>query len=204
MILFDGCSYTYGHELENPEKDAFPHLVARMGLMEGAKPRTYVTLGKNGKSNDGILRTTLDFCEKNPVSIAIIQFTIFSRRELLRLGRNKYFHITAENNDEGSIEYYKHLQNVDDDVANFHKNKFILESYFKKRNIKYFFLSLQNMKKLGEYNPSSWYHLGDKEPVSNIRELLGGRTRHPEYYVTGHPNKRGHEVIAKHIHENIY
>ena len=45
MILFDGCSYTYGDELENPEKDAFPHLVARMGLKDGAEPRKYKSLG---------------------------------------------------------------------------------------------------------------------------------------------------------------
>ena len=204
MILFDGCSYTYGDELENPDKDAFPHLVARMGLMREGITRDYVNLGQCGKSNDGILRTTLEYCENNEVNIAVIQFTIFSRREVKRYGVNKYFHITAENNDEGSLEYYKHFQNVDDDVANFYKNKFILESYFKKRNIRYFFLSLQNMKKLGFYNHSSWSHIGCKEPVFNIREMLGGKRRHPENYVISHPNKRGHQLIANHIYENIF
>ena len=204
MILFDGCSFTYGDELENPEKDAFPHLVARMGLMEGAKPRNYRSIGTCGKSNDGILRTTLEFCENNPVSLAIIQFTLFSRREVMKTGSKNYFHITVENNDEGTLEYYKHLQNRNDDVANYHKNKFILENYFKKRNIRYFFLNLQKMKKIEGYTPSSWYHLADKSPVSNMKEILGGKRWHPENYVTGHPNKRGHQLIAKHIHENIF
>ena len=204
MILFDGCSYTYGDELENPEKDAFPHLVARMGLMREGITRDYVNLGQCGKSNDGILRTTLEYCENNEVNIAVIQFTIFSRRELKRLRRNKYFNITSENNDEASLEYYKHLQNVDDDVANFNKNKFLLESYFQKRNIRYFFLCIQNMNKLGFYNHSSWHDLCDKKPILNIRELLGGKTRHPINYAGGHPSIKGHQMIAKEVYENIF
>mgnify|MGYP001491742141 CR=1 FL=1 len=204
MILFDGCSYTYGDELENPEKDAFPHLVARMGLMDGEKPRNYKSLGACGKSNDGILRTTLEFCQNNPVTLAIIQFTIFSRREVMNMGNDSYFFINAENRDERSIEYYKHFQNKNDDVANYHKNKFLLENYFKKRNIKYFFLNLQKMKFVEGYIPSSWCHLADKSPVSNMKTILGGRRWHPENYVTGHPNKRGHQLIAQHIYENIY
>ena len=204
MILFDGCSYTYGDELENPEKDAFPHLVARMGLMDGAAPRSYISIGTCGKSNDGILRNTLDFCEKYPVSIAVIQFTIFSRREVKKYGVNEYFHITAENNDEGSLEYYKHFQNVDDDVANYHKNKFLLENYFNKKNIRYFFLNLEKRKFMKGYTPSSWSHMVNKEPVITMKDILGGKRWHPENYVTGHPNKQGHELIAKCVYENIF
>tara|TARA_B100000427_G_scaffold159184_1_gene132198 strand:- start:7013 stop:7627 length:615 start_codon:yes stop_codon:yes gene_type:complete len=204
MILFDGCSFTFGDELENPEKDAFPHLVARMGLMDGAKPRLYTSIGECGKSNDGILRTTINFCENNPVTLAIIQFTNFSRREVMNSGKDTYFRINAENPDEGSLEYFKHFQNKNDDVANYHKNKFLLESYFKKRNIRYFFLNLQKMKLVEGYTPSSWYHLADKSPVSNMKTILGGKRWHPENYVTGHPNKRGHQLIAQHIYENIF
>jgi len=91
MILFDGCSFTFGDELENPEKDAFPHLVSRMGLSDGAKPRIYKSIGECGKSNDGILRTTINFCENNPVTLAVIQFTNFSRREVMNSGKDSYF-----------------------------------------------------------------------------------------------------------------
>ena len=201
MILFDGCSYTFGDELENPKKDAFPHVVARMG--DGIT-RDHVNLGECGKSNDGILRTTLEFCENNEVNIAVIQFTIFSRRELKRIRTNKYFNITAENNDKGSLEYYKHLQNVDDDVANFHKNKFLLESYFQKRNIRCFFLCIQNMNNLGFYNHSSWCNMGCNEPIFNIREMLGGKRGHPENYSGGHPSIKGHQMIAKEVYKNIF
>ena len=204
MIFFDGCSYTFGDELENPEKDAFPHLVARMGLMREGITRDYVNLGQRGKSNDGILRTTLEFCEKNEVDIAVIQFTKFSRREIKKPQSTGYFHLTATDNDERSLEYYKHLHNRDDDVANYHKNKFLLENYFKKRNISYFFLCLQKMHKVEGYTPSSWYHLVDKKPILNLRELLGGKRWHPENYLVGHPSKKGHRMIANNIYENIF
>ena len=205
MILFDGCSYTYGDELENPEKDAYPHLVARMGLMEGAKPRTYKNIGACGKSNDGILRTTLDFCEKYPVSIAVIQFTKFSRREVMRdWSIDKYLNLHPQNEDEVSRDYYKNVHTLNDDVANYHKNKFLLENYFNKKNIRYFFLNLQKMGMIRGYTPSSWFHMASKEPVVNMKEILGGHVRHPEYYITGHPNKRGHELIAKCVYENIF
>jgi len=49
MILFDGGSYAYGHELENPEIESYPYLFAKMGLMEGASPRRYANIAKNGK-----------------------------------------------------------------------------------------------------------------------------------------------------------
>ena len=205
MILFDGCSYTYGDELENPEKDAYPHLVARMGLMEGAAPRSYISIGECGKSNDGILRTTLEFCEKNPVSIAVIQFTKISRREVMRPWRiNKYWNVHPNNEDDLSIEYYKNIQTLNDDVANYHKNKFLLENYFNKKNIRYFFLNLEKRKFMRGYTPSSWSHMVNKEPVIHIKDILGGQRWHPENYVTGHPNKRGHEIIAKCVYENIF
>ena len=72
MILFDGCSWTWGDELENREETRFSSLIGQ----------DHVNLGQCGKSNDGILRTTLDFCEKNEVDIAVIQFTKFSRTEI--------------------------------------------------------------------------------------------------------------------------
>mgnify|MGYP001188510766 CR=1 FL=1 len=204
MILFDGCSFTYGDELENPEKDAYPHLVARMGLRDGAKPRIYRNIGECGKSNDGILRTTLEFCENNPVSSAIIQFTKFSRREIKKSHKKTYFHVTAENRDEGSLEYYKNLQNDDDDVANFYKNKFLLENYFKKRNIRHFFFCIENLEKLGSYGHSSWYELSDKKPIMNTRKLLGRKRNNPLRYSGGHPSILGHQIIAKEIYENFF
>lgn len=201
MILFDGCSYTYGYELENPEKDAFPHLVARMGLMEGASPRNYESIAYNGKSNDAILRTTIEFCENNPVSLAVIQFSNFCRRELLL---DRYFNITPQNKDDISLAYYETLSNKHDDVSNYHKNKFLLEQYFKKKNIRYFFLNLQKMKEVSAFSPSSWYFLQDPKPPINVRDIIGSMKNNPENFVGNHPSKLGHSLIARYLHAHIY
>ena len=210
MILFDGCSFTYGDELENPEKDAFPHLVARMGLMGNTETREYVNLGECGKSNDGITRTTIKYCENNKVDIAVIQFTIFNRREIFRNDRSyKWKFISCQYSgfsafDEISDAYYKNIQNKSDDLANFHKNKFILENYFKNNEIKYYFMGIQNPKFVLGANKSEWYDMIDKEPVTWLRTVLGRRRTHGQHYLNGHPSKLGHKIIAEHVCENIF
>lgn len=204
MILFDGCSWTWGDELENREQDAFPHVVARMGLMREGITRDHVNLGQCGKSNDGILRTTLDYCEKHPVNVAVIQFTLISRREVMRETENKYYHITPHAKDIRSIEYYNNLHTRQDDCANYYKNKFILENYFKSKNIRYYFVNLTKPKDALDFQNSTWYDLCDKKPLTSLKSIVGRMKTNPENYVTGHPNKRGHELIAKHIYENIF
>ena len=204
MILFDGCSYTYGDELENPEKEAFPHLVARMGLVGNTECREYVSLGECGKSNDGITRTTIKYCEKNKVDIAVIQFTIYSRREIYRNDKNKWKFISCQYDDNISDAYYKIIQNKSDDLANFHKNKFILENYFKNNKIKYYFMGIQNPKFVLGAKKSEWYDMIDKEPVTWFRDVMGRRRTHRHHYLSGHPSKSGHKVLAEHICENIF
>ena len=141
MILFDGCSVTYGDELENPIKERFSSQIEK----------EHVNLSYCGKSNDGILRSTINYCEKNPVSHAVIQFTIYSRREFFREDIDKYYNISAQREDPISKIYFKEIQNVHDDVANYHKNKFLLENYFKNKNIKYTFISLQITKHVSQH-----------------------------------------------------
>ena len=64
MILFDGCSWTYGDQLEN--------LHHRFSDLIGG-----VNIGECGKSNDGILRTTINYLERNSnIDTVIIQWTV--------------------------------------------------------------------------------------------------------------------------------
>ena len=58
MLLYTiGDSFTYGVELDKPEKQAWPRLVAdRLGYK-------LVNLAKPGASNDYIIRTTVEFLE---------------------------------------------------------------------------------------------------------------------------------------------
>ena len=194
MILFDGCSYTYGDELENPEKERFSSLI------DGE----HVNLGECGKSNDGITRTTIEYCEKNEIDTAVIQFTLYSRREVMRSDRNKWDFVSCQKDNEMSNAFYQYLQNNNDDLANFHKNKFILENYFKNKNINYYFINLQRKKTLKNCVPSIWYDLTDHAPIVEMRDIIGSVRRNPDNFVHGHPSKKGHQLIAKHIYENIF
>ena len=76
MILFDGCSWTWGDELEDKEAHRFSQLLSNMVNMD------HVNIAEPLKSNNSILRTTLEYCEKNTVDIAIIQFSCTSRTEI--------------------------------------------------------------------------------------------------------------------------
>jgi len=194
MILFDGCSYTYGDELENPEKERFSSLIGG----------EHVNLGECGKSNDGITRTTIAYCEKNQVDIAVIQFTIYSRREIYRNDRNKWKFISCQHDDDISDAYYRIIQNKSDDLANFHKNKFILENYFKNNKIKFYFMGIENPKFTLGAKKSEWYDIIDKKPVTWLRNVMGRKKTHRHHYLNGHPSKLGHKVIAEHVCENIF
>ena len=207
MILFDGCSWTYGSELENREKERWSTLVAN--------GEEHVNLSSPGKSNDGILRTTLEFCESNHVDTAVIQFTKHSRTEFRQEGAEKYItvmngHINPHRRHnsvykEISEIYFKYFHNKELHLENYSKNKFLLENYFKQKNIKYFFCTIGGYtnwtRKDISKNPSSWYRMMDKESITYIPELIGlskiatvkGR----------HPTAEEHRIIADHISLNI-
>ena len=199
MILFDGCSWTWGDELENREKDRFSSLIGK----------DHVNLSERGKSNDGILRTTIEYCENHHIDIAVIQFSKISRREILK-DEKQFERITVQRDTEGCLSYYKYLQDSYDDLANFYKNKFLLEQYFKNKKIKHFFMCVNRARDFVNINkyksPSSWQKMS-KKPIPSLYTLFGGGRRDNTPYFdfpSGHPNKRGHEKIAEFICENIF
>ena len=77
MLLYTiGDSFTYGAELDEPKKQAWPRLVAdRLGYK-------LVNLAKPGASNDYIIRTTVEFLETRTPDIAIIAWTTPDRLEI--------------------------------------------------------------------------------------------------------------------------
>jgi len=212
MILFDGCSWTYGCELENIEEERWSTLVSNHFNTE------HVNLSRWGKSNDGILRTTMHHCENHKVDLAVIQFTKNNRREILS-GDSYYRMKHGKANtlmDQASLDYYKYLNTPEDNVANFFKNKFLLEHYFKVHKIPYVFVKI-NLKTTKYYsrkhsetdsvNPSSWQMMSDSSPVPCLYDVLGGWNIPPYYdYETyrkqnvkkegTHPNAKGHRKIA--------
>ena len=210
MMLFDGCSWTYGSELEGPDEDHDKRKKERWSnLVSDHFESDHVNLGEGGKSNDGILRTTIEYCENHKVDFAVIQFTKNNRREILtpRKGKNKYRRVLGSSTDEVNQYYLKHLSTDDDDVANYYKNKFLLEHYFKVNNIPYFFTMLTRKNELQiKGKPTSWQLMSDSKPVTCLYNVLEGDLSNYYYRIPqngGHPNEKGHRKIADFLIKNV-
>jgi len=158
-LLFNGCSFTFGQELEGKDNNfqyrnekRFSHLIAEK------TNQTYDNISLSGNSNDRIARETLDWFNKgNTCDLAIIQFTNVGRIEYVsRYEKHPVNfciqsislnwksirvkdHIDAKN---AHNHYYKHVYNNNLGVYNFYKNLFILEQYFQKNNIKHLLIKL--------------------------------------------------------------
>ena len=215
MILFDGCSWTWGDELEDKEAHRFSQLLSNMVNMN------HVNIAEPLKSNNSILRTTLEYCEKNTVDIAIIQFSCTSRTEIRIPRKDNYMYLSIGSvlkngySRDLSKKYYENIHNDNEEMSNFHKNKFLLEYYFKSKNIPYFFVNIDRPnKRLEDVVISSWGKMMDQKPVKSLLELLGNRFTHPHHYAQGrqkesdrrsrgHPNILGHKVIAEYIYDNF-
>ena len=204
MILFDGCSWAKGNDLKNRRRDRWSTIVSDHLKSD------HVNLAQGGKCNDGILRTSIEYCENNKVDLAVIQFTLVNRREILHSNNGNYYHrLSINNKDDPSRSYFKYLNTLEDDVSNFYKNKFLLEYYFRTNNIRYYFVQLNRRNALanGSKKPCSWQVLSDAKPLTCLHDIIGhDKSASPYYdYPTGgtHPNVEGHRKIADHIIENV-
>ena len=223
MMLFSGCSFTYGDELENREKERFSayfdsHNIAQCGLC-----------------NDAIVRNTITEIESNPnkYDTVVVQFTLHTRTEVPL--RDKYLPITPQNLGfearigNGTLRirrwqfakaiYTNDLWNMHIGKENMHKNMFFMQSYLRMKGLKYVFLSNDGK----DDTDSCWRDMVDS-PIINMHDLIGCKSDNPEYYSNnetkelfwslyaksnvssshsrgGHPNSLGHRIIASAIKE---
>jgi len=102
-IFFNGCSFTWGDELENNLEERFSTLVANHYQAE------HVNISDCGQSNDAIARTTMEwFADGNTTDLAVIQWTIISRFEGYDDSKKKYIHITADRKSKWDHFYRKY------------------------------------------------------------------------------------------------
>ena len=208
-MFFVGCSFTMGTELEKPEEERFSSLVADHFEVD------HLNRAEAGLSNDGILRKTIKYCERGDVDFAVIQLTKYSRREILDIRKplpeqSPYFRLNVSNPKKAVKEYFAKLSTSEDDIANFYKNKFLLEFYLNTKKIPYYFLQLSNPSSKytnhGHFFRSSWQKLTDTR-VECIYDILEGDEYSKSPFYTSserpHPNALGHRKIANHIIENL-
>lgn len=76
MLLVNGCSYTYGDELDNPEQERWSHFLGNLRSTE------VVNIAKPGSSNSKIFRDTLDYIRVHCPSECVVMWSAFERVEV--------------------------------------------------------------------------------------------------------------------------
>jgi len=225
-LLFNGCSFTEGAELEGIAEDyehqrlhRFSHLVSeKTGL-------TYANISKSGASNDKILRTTVEWFEEgNTCDHAIIQWTSRKRVEYLSetilkpdtTKLSKYYNIypyqTFNQLGKSILESFIHIQNDSNDQNNEDRCMYWMEKLLKdKCSFDYLKLGKES-KVIDEYYKLASYHKHrTKFPITYIEgDILPKNIifycRRIEGYPNlsgGHPNALGHRRIADYIINNF-
>ena len=221
-MLFSGCSFTYGDELENREKERFSSYFDSHNI------------GQCGICNDAIVRNTISEIEANPnkYDTIVVQFTLHTRTEVPL--QDGYLPIIPQNLKlkarEGSTRikrwqfakaiYTNDLWTKYIGKENMYKNIFFMQSYLRMKGLKYVFLSNDGRD---ADTDSCWRDMVDS-PIIDMHDLIGCKSDNPEYYSNdetkelfwslfaksnvpsshsrgGHPNSLGHRIIASAIKE---
>ena len=217
-LLFCGCSFTEGGELEGIEKDyEYQRLNRFSHIVSERLNKTYKNISSSGISNDTIVRTTIDWFEQgNTCDMAIIQLTRYNRIEWYDDNGNpvKFSAWMQDVRSYSNRMYYSFIDNEAVRVNNYYKNLFLLETYFELKGIKHYFLTLEShsMNKI----PSTWKDYHKNNSITKFTDIINDPTYYCEDLYSknknnrkfasfngSHPNELGHQKIAQHIIDNI-
>tara|TARA_R100001463_G_scaffold74759_1_gene128748 strand:+ start:72 stop:779 length:708 start_codon:yes stop_codon:yes gene_type:complete len=223
-ILYTGCSWTWGSELEGVPANHKYRLDNRFS-------GSHTNIAQNGLSNEGIVRNTIKYIENNAVDFAVVQFTIMDRYSIFNLKHSsdtfpngKWIHLQAYMTDpkmKNSLEHLPariFLKNFHNSVYahnEFWRNVCLLENYLDNKGIPYYFMRVDmdqhvEPEQTNEYREAS----KNKNMFKLCDDLLGGvrkdgRKPNPNYcpnllhlnpfYGGGHPSAKGHKMIADHL-----
>lgn len=208
MILTIGCSFTFGDELSDRTKQAWPYLLA------DKLSTTVNNQGKGYASNDYMFRVAVEETSQQTYDTVIVQWSEPSRIEvwnnILRIPSTISAHggTTYLNNFPWKNDFYKY--NYDDLFR--HRTWFChvlsLQEYFKSINQPYVFFNILGLRvpqyekfypelqhlwnKLDTKNYPGWPHSGFSEWQGNCPIGPGG-----------HPLELGHQRVADKLYEHI-
>lgn len=219
-LLFAGCSFTEGAELEGISKDKeyrrthrFSHLVSeKTGL-------TYANISKGGSSNETILRSTVKWFEEgNTCDHAIIQWTnrhrieYFSEKILVDYVKAPNYHNIQPRSKEipkHLLESFVNMQNDSNDQNNQDRCMYWMEQLLKDK-CSFDYLKLRKEKEVSK----EYYEIGTyykHRPVTYIADDILKNSgifycipNAKYFWLTGrHPSKLGHQKIAEYIINNF-
>lgn len=186
-IYFDGCSWTYGTELENKEEERFSKLISNHFDAEE------VNLSCPGGSNQRIIRNLITEVDIKQYDLAVIQLTYSSRTEFhdgkdWRTINVNPRRVNIKNDFDNNVThqdfweyYYTHICN---DVFLGTQEKIAYETilnYCKSKNVPLILMSIDHKTILD-------YDLVLTKPWK----------RYPSA-PKKHPNKEGHKMIAQDV-----
>ena len=224
-VLYTGCSWTWGSELEGVESN---HEYRCANRFSGS----HTNIAQNGISNEGIVRSTIKYIENNleecgyhspkwidnnKVDFVVVQFTIMDRYSVYN---NEWINLQAYMTDPKMKNHLARmfLKNFHNSVYahnEFWRNVCLLENYLENRNIPYYFMRVDmdqhvRPEQTNEYREAS----KNKNMFKLCDDLLGhvqknGKEPNPNYcsdlshlnpyFGGGHPSARGHKLIADHL-----
>jgi hypothetical protein len=229
MKLFvNGCSFTHGHK--DWDKSMLATDWVWPSLMSDRFDET-VNLAWQGGSNYRIVRTTLEFFDKIKDTsnwLAIIQWTQpYSRTEMYDAKTKTYFgycdgsdepvfdltantkFVTIPKDFYRTIQLYKQTTIIRSHIelqSNFIHQNFLLSEYFKKRGIKFVFVSLSSYSFIHpEFDNPLVKHLPREHYLdTTLTSFINPNAKHLiESDTDYHPNKAGHKVIASYITKEL-
>ena len=205
-IYFDGCSWTYGAELENPEEERFSKVLCNeLGAEE-------YNIAIGGGSNDRIVRNLL--VEEHNIEdydLAVIQMTYPVRTEFFY--DNEWIRVNPKNNynkwlhgEDGNIERIGEKFKHHADFWKYYYMHVTNEKYFETQE-KIHYHTIRNSCKipLVLLTINRWTNLPFDLQLNdgyliNLKQGIPLKfTRHMKHHY-GHPNKEVH----KHFAEQIY
>ena len=175
FLYFNGCSYTYGAELENIEDERFSTLVSKHYDAD------HLNDADRGSSNDTIVRKTFQFLENNKCDYGVIFLTHCERIELANSVTNRLLSFRSRK-PECRLFYERYYS---DEVGsiNYYRNRFLLEQEFSRRGIPLILLQINNVLGDNVYKRMCDGELPTitRSPREDYKTLLG-HVQNPKYF----------------------
>ena len=201
-IVFAGCSYTAGGELENPEEERFSRLVCNKLNAEE------INVSLSGCSNDLILH---NFLKQPKPDVAVIQWTAISRWQIWDNGKDDWETLNVNKKYRlqwNAIRYYRHVYTDQHGIENYWKNVYLAEQYCKDNDIKLIMMDMDKNRKIIVDYVSPYQSLVKSKIPSIIKGIIPRlKQKTPEwyeYYMEGkHPSPKGHQMIADYLEQHL-
>ena len=190
-ILFAGCSWTYGDELENNRKDRFSKLIS------DHYSATEFNISIAGNTNYKIVSDAIESIESNKIDFCIYQVTGENRLSIPINDNIKILRQSNTKNCKFKNEKYIHKLIFDSNYS--------LDTY-KKYNYPFIvlfneYLKSKNIPSICVFLKDRYLNWFDKKDILeySLESIVPKNMRCPGL----HPNEDGHKLIAKKLIEEI-